>query len=137
MHFFKETFINNLKFLSTTGSIKGSLSGLKKTLTTESPQKVMKNTFYFILKALFVLEIFIVLSLIFVLVENELIRRLRLISKFMTLQTGQKIITVHILPNISWKTCNHAMKFSQLIKSDMQNIFFFFQKFIQKTKQRN
>ena len=37
---------------------KGTLSGLKQFLAVESPLKMMKNTFYFILKALFVLKIF-------------------------------------------------------------------------------
>ena len=34
------------------------LSGLRKFLTTESPLKIMKIAFYFMLKALFVLKIF-------------------------------------------------------------------------------
>ena len=38
----------------------GPLSGLRQFLTTESPLKVMKNVFY--VKALFVLEIFALLS---------------------------------------------------------------------------
>ena len=42
--------------------IKGTLSGLRQFLATESPVKVMKNTFYFISKALFVLKIFEFLS---------------------------------------------------------------------------
>ena len=35
-----------------------TLSGLRHFLTTESSLKIMKNVFYFILKALFVLKIF-------------------------------------------------------------------------------
>ena len=43
----------------------------------------------------------------------------------MTSQTGQQIITIHILlPNISRSKDNHAMKFDQLIKYNM-SIFFF------------
>ena len=38
------------------------LSGLRKFWPTESPLKMMKNDFYFTLKALFVLKIFIILS---------------------------------------------------------------------------
>ena len=37
---------------------KGLLSGLRQFLTTESPLKMMKNAFYFMLKAFFVLKIF-------------------------------------------------------------------------------
>ena len=33
--------------------------------------------------------------------KNRLIRRLRLDSKFMTSQTGEQMISIHILPNIS------------------------------------
>ena len=42
--------------------LKGTLSGLGQYLTNESPLKVMKNAFYFTLKALFVLKIFKFLS---------------------------------------------------------------------------
>ena len=41
---------------------KGALSGLRQFLATESPLKMMKNAFYFTLKALFVLKIFTFLS---------------------------------------------------------------------------
>ena len=40
----------------------GILSGLRQFLATESPLKMMKNAFYFISKALFVLKIFKFLS---------------------------------------------------------------------------
>ena len=35
-----------------------ALSGLKQFLATESPLKMMKNAFYFTLRALFILKIF-------------------------------------------------------------------------------
>ena len=41
----------------------------------------------------------------------------------MTLQTGQQIITIHILPNISSSKGNQTMKFDQLIEYNMKNIF--------------
>ena len=54
----------------------------------ESPSKMMKNAFYFILKALFVLNIFKFLSWILGPVEKSgLARNTSLISKFMTSQT--------------------------------------------------
>ena len=37
---------------------KGPLSGLRQFLTTESPLKMIKNAFYFMLEALIVLNIF-------------------------------------------------------------------------------
>ena len=42
--------------------LKDALSGLRQSLATESPLKMMKNAFYFTLKALFVLKIFKFLS---------------------------------------------------------------------------
>ena len=45
-----------------------------------------------------------------------LIRKLWLISEFLTSQTGQQTITIHILPNISRSKGNQAMKFGQLIE---------------------
>ena len=50
-------------------------------------------------------------------------RKLRLIKKFMTPQTGQQIIAIHVLPNISGSKRNQAMKFGQLIEYNMRNIF--------------
>ena len=46
-------------------SFKGPLLGRRLVLRTESPLKMMKNAFYFMLKALFVLEIFTFLSWLF------------------------------------------------------------------------
>ena len=95
-----------------------------------SPSKMMKNAFYFILKALFVLKIFKFLSWLFGHVENELIRKIRLISTFMTSQPGQQRITTHILLNISRTKGNQALKFGQLIEHPKRNIFL--QKFCRK-----
>ena len=47
-----------------------------------------------------------------------------LIPKFMTLQTGQQIIKIYILPNISRSKGNQIMEFGQLIKYNKRNIFF-------------
>ena len=41
----------------------------------------------------------------------------------MTSQTGQQIITIHILLNISKSKSNKTMKFGQLILYNMRNIF--------------
>ena len=67
---------------------------------------MMKNAFYFMLKAFFVVT-----------------RKLRLVSKFMTPQTGKQINAIHILPNISRSKGNQTMKFGQLIEYNMRNIF--------------
>ena len=90
----------------------------------DSPSKIMKNAFYFILKTLLVLKIFKFLSWHFGNVKKpSLIRRIRLISKFKTSQTGSERITTHILLNISWMKDNLTMKFSQLIEHPKRNIF--------------
>ena len=84
----------------------------------------MKNAFYFILKALFVLKIFKLLSWLFGHVKKPgLIRKIRLISKFMTSQPGQQTIAIHILPNISQIKDNQTMKLSQLKKYNKRKIF--------------
>ena len=69
----------------------------------------MKNAFYFMLKAFFVLDIFTFLPWFFVYAENNLIRKLRLISKFMTSKPGQQIVTINILSNISRGEDNQAI----------------------------
>ena len=43
-------------------SLKGAFSGLRQFLVNESPLKMMKNAFYFISKAFFVLKTFKFLS---------------------------------------------------------------------------
>ena len=42
----------------------------------------------------------------------------------MTSQTGQQIITIHILPNISRTKDNQEMKLGQLIEYNIRNILF-------------
>ena len=64
-----ESYISNQDNLI---SLKGGLSGLRPCLTTETPLKMMKNVFYFTLKALFVLKIFKFLSWLFGHLEKRL-----------------------------------------------------------------
>ena len=52
-----------------------------------------------------------------------MIRKIRLISKFITIQPGQQTITSPILPNISRNIGNQTMKFGESIEYDMKNIF--------------
>ena len=60
------------QFLNFLWSIKGALSGLRQFLTFETPLKMMKNDFYFILKAYFILKILKFLSWLFGDVEKQL-----------------------------------------------------------------
>ena len=50
---------------------------------------------------------------------DGLIRKIRLISKFLTLQPGKQRVAIHILPNISRGKGNQAVKFGQLIECNM------------------
>ena len=54
--------------------------------------------------------------------KNELIRKIRLVSKFMTSQQGKHVIPIHIFPSISSKD-NQTVKFCQLKKYNMRNCF--------------
>ena len=89
----------------------------------ESPFKMVEKCFLFILKSFFVLEIFTFLSWRFGCVKNGLIRNVWLISKFITLQTGQHIIIIHTLRNIPRSEGNHIVKFGHLTEYNMSNIF--------------
>ena len=82
-------------------TIKGEFSGLRQNLATESPLKMMKNAFHFTLKSLFVLKIFKFCLDFLVMWKNGLIRKIRLISKFMTSQPEKQTIAMLVLPNIS------------------------------------
>ena len=66
------------------------------------------DAFYFVPKALY---IHFCLGFL-ILQKNGLIRKLRLISTFLTLQSEQQIITIHILLNISRSKGNQSIKFS-------------------------
>ena len=61
----------------------------------ESPLKVMKNAFYFILKALFVFKIFKFLTF-WSCRKNGFIRSISLTSKLMASQPGLQTIAIHI-----------------------------------------
>ena len=55
--------------------------------------------------------------------NNGLIRKIQLISKFMTSQSGKQAITIHILPNTTTNKGNQEMKFHQLREYNMRKIF--------------
>ena len=55
--------------------------------------------------------------------ENDFIRKLSLISKFMSPQTGKQTVTIHILRNISRSKGNQAIKLSQLIEYKIRDAF--------------
>ena len=55
--------------------------------------------------------------------KNGLIRKVRLISKFITSQPGLQIVTIHILPNILRSKEKQTMKFRQVAEYNKRNIF--------------
>ena len=70
---------------------------------------MMKNVFYFTSKALFVFKISGFCLDFSVMKQNNLIRKIWLISNFMTSQLGKQTIAIHILPNISRSKCNQTI----------------------------
>ena len=83
----------------------------------------MGNAFYFILKALFILEIFqFFVTTFWSCRENGLIRKVKLTSKFMASQPGLQTIVIYILLKISQSKGNETMKFGQLIEYNKGNI---------------
>ena len=78
--------------------IKATHSGLRQFLGTEISSKMIKNAFNFTLKALVVLKMFNFFLEFLVMQKNDLIRKIRLISKFMTSETVKQTISIHILP---------------------------------------
>ena len=55
--------------------------------------------------------------------KNGLMRKIRLISKFMTSQPGQQTIKIHMLTNISRSKDNQTMKLDQFVEYSKKNIF--------------
>ena len=55
--------------------------------------------------------------------QNGLIRKIRLVSNFITSQLAKQTIAIHILSNISRSNSNQTMKFGQIIECNMRNIF--------------
>ena len=90
-------------------------------MVIESLLKMMKNAFYLISKALFVLKTCLVIW------ENGLEGKQMLISNFVMSQAGKQMITIHILlhilPNISRSKSNQKLKFGQLIEYEVSIIF--------------
>ena len=56
--------------------------------------------------------------------KNGLIRKIKLILKFMMSQSSQKTIKIHILPIISRCKGNQAMTFGQVMEDNKRNVFF-------------
>ena len=55
--------------------------------------------------------------------KNCLIRKKRLLLKFMTSKPGSQTIAINTLPNISRSKGNQTVEFRQLTEYNMRNIF--------------
>ena len=77
-HFWKENGLRKFSLMpkqflvSWKVQLKVALSGMRQFFVTEIPLKMKKNTFYFILKALFILKMFKFISWLFGHVEKQL-----------------------------------------------------------------
>ena len=102
---------------------KGALSGLRQFLATESPFKVIKNVFYFTLKALFVLKILKLLSWHIGHLEKRLGYKDKVSFKLYDVRAWLVNNWKHILHNISRRKDNQTMKFGQLLEYNTRNTF--------------
>ena len=82
--------------------LKGPLSGLRQFVTIENPTKTLKNASYFLLKALFVLEMFTFLSCLFGHVEKWLGRK--------------AMVNFKIYEVTDWTTNNYNRYITQYLK---------------------
>ena len=95
--------------------VKGTLSGLRQILVAKSPFKMMKNAFYFTLKAIFILEIFKFLFWLFGHVGKRLDKKPKINSK--------------IYDVTNWVTDSYDTYIARYLKevkaiSQMRNMFF-------------
>ena len=104
-------------------SLKSSLLGLKEFLATECPVTTMKNDFYFMLKALLVLQIFPFLSWFFRHVSKRLDKKDKIDFKMYDV-THWAVNNCNIrIANISRNKGYQTIKFRQLIDYMGRNIF--------------
>ena len=88
----------------------------------ESPLKMVKNAFYFILKLLSFSRYLSFCHDFWSCRKNGLIRKIMLTSKFMTSEPGQEAIEIYILPSISRSKDNQTMKLGR-IEYNERNVF--------------
>ena len=85
--------------------------------------RMMKNDFYFILTAFFVLKVFKFCPEFLVMWKSNLIKKAKVSFKIYDVTTWGPTIATHILLSISRSKGNLIVKFAQLIKYDVRNIF--------------
>ena len=106
--------------LSTWVSLENLLNALS---ATESPSKMMKNAFYFTIKAHSVLKMFKFLFWLFGLVEKRLDLKDKVNFKIYGIRALLTNTCIQTFPNISRSKDNQTMKFGQLLEYNIRNIF--------------
>ena len=84
---------------------------------------MMENAFYFTLKTLLYSRYLNFCIDFLVVYKNDLIRKIKLISKFKWSQPGKQITAINILATISRSKGNQTIKFGQLIEYYIKSIF--------------
>ena len=101
----------------------GALSGLRQFFTTGSSLEMIKNTFCFTYKALFVLKIFKFLSWLFGHGAKQLDNKRKVDFKFYDITAWLANNRNAHITHISSSKGNQTMKYGQLIECSMRNIF--------------
>ena len=112
-------YIRNIEIFRLYKCIKGPLSSLRQFMITESPSKLMKSVFLFVLKPLFVFEIF--LSWFFGYIEKQLDNRAKLSFKISQMKLNN-MITNKLITQIG-QYRKKSRKFGKLIKYSVKAIF--------------
>ena len=106
----KNAFFKHIRWLL----LNGALSGLRHSLATVSP---LKNDVLFHCKSTFCSQDILNFCRESLFIKkNGSIRKIRLISKFISYQPGKQTIAIHITLDISRSKSNQTMKFGQLMK---------------------
>ena len=96
---------------------------LRQFLATEPPSKMMRNPFYFTLKAFFVLKMFKFLSQFFSQVEKQLDQKDKVNFKIFDVTTQETNNSINMLPNISRSNIKQTVKYGRLIEYNMTKTF--------------
>ena len=91
--------------------------------SNETSLKMMRNAFYLMLKALFVLEIFTFLSCLFGYGVKRLDKQAKVNLKIYVVTDWTANITITILSNISRSKDNQTIKLGKLIEYNLRNLF--------------
>ena len=95
---------------------------MRQSLAAENTLKMKKNAFHFMFKALFVLEVFQILSWGFGHVQKWLDKKVKVNFKIYDVIDWQQVIAILMMSSISRSKGSQAMKFGQLTEDNTKNI---------------